>query len=313
MKIERDSQEPICLWNDQQIPLSQLAIPVGDIGFFHGVTVSEQVRTFGGRPFELAKHHERWCLGLELLGIKPLISLEQLEVQIAELLAHNAKFVVHKDQDPTEQGICFFATPGSTNLGWATLATSPPAFAIYTYPLPTTQHRFYYDRGVDLVSVEVRDVPNSCWTSSVKIRSRLHYYLAQKQASQVAADAFPVLLDQMNFVSDSSIASIVGWDTDSGIVVRPRTERYNSISVAYLLNLAANQGLPVCERLFTTDQLCTFDEVFLLSTPWCIYPVRKVDNRELSGSQKGFPIFNKLWSTWQQSARRQCNEYREVL
>jgi branched-chain amino acid aminotransferase len=294
--------EPLCVSNGQFLPLTQLSLSIADQGFIHGVTISEQVRTLAGQPFKLHEHYQRWVAGWRLIGLQPPVEFEELEQEICQLLVHNQRLISKPHALAIDQGICFLGTPGSTNLGWAALEASPPGYAIYTYPLPLAQHQKHYQDGVRLVSVAVRDVPGSCWPPSVKIRSRLHYYLAQIQAKQPSTEAFPILLDQQGFVSDSAISSIVGWHKRDGIIVRPHELRYDSISVRHLIELGLAEGLSVSERCCTIEQLKELDELFLLSTPWCMYPVRQIDNNMCLGSKAGFPVFKQLFSAWQRGA-----------
>lgn len=172
-------------------------------------------------------------------------------------------------------------------------------FSAYTYPLPIDKHRQVYQRGVGLVSTSICDVPPGCWPNSIKIRSRLHYYLAQLQACSISPDAQPILLDLQDQVSDSAIASIVGWNPTEGLIVRPAELRYASISVDVLVELAKQLGIAITERTFSVAELQCFPEAFLVSTPWCLYPVRNVDNVQLSGYASNFPVFKRILTAWE--------------
>ena len=63
---------------DVSCPRSQLAVPVYDAGFVQGVTVAEQLRTFGGRLFRLPQHLERLQHSLEIVGVSPAQTVSQL-------------------------------------------------------------------------------------------------------------------------------------------------------------------------------------------------------------------------------------------
>jgi branched-chain amino acid aminotransferase len=289
------AKEPICFCMGQLLPLKQLCIPASDIGFIHGVTVSEQVRTFCGNPFLLDKHFDRWCRGLKALQLAAPCDLVSLQTIIQQLLEHNARLLPAN----SEQGICFFSSPGQADLGWMPATTNEPTFSAYSYPLPIGKHRQLYRSGVRMVTTSIRDVPVDCWPNSVKIRSRLHYYLAQQQARAVSPEAHPILLDLQSTVSDSSIASIVGWTQHDGLIVRPAEQRYSSITVGFLIELAQQLGIPITERTFSVAQLQNFTEAFLVSTPWCFYPIQQVDDVQLAGHSQGFPMFTKISKAWE--------------
>ena len=71
------------------IPAAELMIPAYDAGFVLGATVSEQLRTFGGKPFKLDEHLARLRHGLEITAIDPGCTTEQLAAWANELVAAN--------------------------------------------------------------------------------------------------------------------------------------------------------------------------------------------------------------------------------
>src|SRR4029079_18600733 len=115
----------------QWIPASQAVIPVYDAGFVLGATVTEQLRTFRGELFRLPEHLERLRASLELSGIEPQESLNDMADIAARVVAHNFQLV-----DPDDDlGLCIFITPGP----YAAMAEgdrSPPTVGLHTYRLP---------------------------------------------------------------------------------------------------------------------------------------------------------------------------------
>ena len=292
--------QPLGFCNDQVVPITSISVPGLDIGLTHGVIVAEQVRTIQGKAFLLERHYDRWRRGLELLQLRAPLSLSELGQRVDQLFELNSKLL----EDKAEQGICFFSTPGVNNFGWNDLPAQAtnPTFFCYTYPLNQSTHRELYQSGVHLVTTPIADVSSHCWPKSVKIRSRLHYYLAQQYATEQSPGAKPILLDDEGWVSDSSTASIVGWSESEGLIVRPRSDRYASISVRFLVELCEKIGIKVNERLFSVEELKRFDEVFLASTPWCLCPVQQIDNERLAAVQDGFRMFHKLMHAWEDAA-----------
>jgi branched-subunit amino acid aminotransferase/4-amino-4-deoxychorismate lyase len=224
-----------------------------------------------------------------------------LSQRIEQLVAMNASFL----PDDAEQGICFFATPGplvawNWPSGQASAEAVPvhaqPVFYAHSYPLPVGQWQSSYQQGIDLVTTQVRQVPQDCWPGDIKVRSRLHYYLAQKQSRSILNGSYPILLDEHGTVSDSAIGSILGYNDSQGLIVRKPLQRYASISLDYTIELAGNLGLNVTEYNFSVVELQSFDEAFLVSTPWCILPVATVDSRSLKNS--GFSVFQRLMQAW---------------
>ena len=63
--------EPQAYLDGRFIPATEARIPIYDTGFALGATVTEQLRTFGGRLFRLKDHLERLGRSLEITGRHP--------------------------------------------------------------------------------------------------------------------------------------------------------------------------------------------------------------------------------------------------
>ena len=73
--------------NGRFVPCTQASIPISDAGFVLGATVSEQLRTFGGKLFRLEAHLERLAHSLEVVGLDPQISMAEI-ARIAAAVGH---------------------------------------------------------------------------------------------------------------------------------------------------------------------------------------------------------------------------------
>src|SRR5437016_13683129 len=102
------TQEPLAYLNGRYIPLSQVAVGVFDVGFLQGVTVAEQLRTFGGRLFRLDVHLARLAHSLDLIGVDPGVSLSDLGRIATELVEQNRQLIDSAD----DLGATIFVTPG---------------------------------------------------------------------------------------------------------------------------------------------------------------------------------------------------------
>lgn len=296
--------QPVGLAGDTLVPLSHLSVSVLDAGFIHGVTVSEQVRTFRQEPFLLREHYRRWVRGLVTVGLQAPCSLEELASRLQRLIHINARFL----PPDAEQGICFFSTPGpQSSFLWSgcmpdSLETciEPATCFAHSYPLPVERWKSSYQQGVHMSTTSVQDVSSESWPQSVKIRSRLHYFLAQRQAEAIRPGSHPILLDSKGMVSDSAIGSVVGYDRREGMIVRPSDQRFSSISVDFVVELATSLGICVTQRPFSVRELQSMQEAFLVSTPWCLLPVASIDGKALKGSsnRKPFEVASQLLAAW---------------
>ena len=285
--------EPLAYLNGQFVPFSQLAIGVTDVGFVQGVTIAEQLRTFGGKLFRLDKHLQRLARSLEIVGVDPGLSLEQIGEVAIDLAGRN-----HALLDPADDlGLTMFITPGV----YATYATAAghhgPTVCLHTYPLPFVQWVEKYRVGESLVVTDVAQVPAACWPLELKCRSRMHYYLADRAARQIDPGARALLLDQAGYVSEASTANVLTYFRDAGIVSPPKEMILPGVSVAVVEELAAGLSIPFSHRRLTSDELAAADEVLLCSTSPCIWSVTRLNGRLIAGETPG-PVSAQLRQAW---------------
>jgi branched-subunit amino acid aminotransferase/4-amino-4-deoxychorismate lyase len=266
---------------------------VFDPGFVQGVTVSEQLRTFGGTLFELDQHLQRLSRSLQIVGLTD-IDLDSVRTQALAIASHNHSLL----QPGDDLGLTIFVTPGC-----ATSAPggqhAGPTIGIYTTPLPFHRWSNCYTGGESLVVSSVRQSPGNCWPEELKCRSRMHYYLADQEARRKKPGARALLLDQSGFVAEASTASVLAWRQDEGFVAPPVEKVLPSISVRVIKRLAAELSLNFVHRDLTVEDMLTADEVLLSSTSPCLLPVLSIDQTTIGNGQPG-PIFQQVLSAWNQ-------------
>ena len=279
----------IAFHNGDIIRPEQLSVSVSDSGFVLGTTVSEQLRTFGGQLFQLDEHFARLQSSLTIIGITT-VDLAVLKAAARRVVENN-----HKQLAPGDDlGLSVFVTPGVPGPAGT---TSAPTVGMFTRPLPFSSWVEKYTSGQKLGVSTVRQVPSSCWPASLKCRSRMHYYLADREIQQRVPNARAVLLDQEGFVAEASTANLLMFSQAEGIV-SPKPEKVlGGISVSVLKAIAADAGLPWTHRDITVKQLWAADEVFLCSTSPCLLPVTSIDGTSITGGSPG-AVFQMLMSSW---------------
>src|SRR3569833_153019 len=124
--------EPLAFLNGRWLPASQATVNVYDAGFVLGATVSEQLRTFGGKLFKLDEHLDRLSRSLVTIGGDPGMPWAQLHAA-AECIVTEIFSLLPATSD---LGLSIFAPPGA----YETLAPAGiadrPTLAMHTYPLP---------------------------------------------------------------------------------------------------------------------------------------------------------------------------------
>ncbi|HID76462.1 MAG TPA: hypothetical protein EYP56_10750 [Planctomycetaceae bacterium] len=284
--------EPWAYCNGQYLPLSALAVSPTDAGFVVGATLAEQLRTFAGRIFRLEDHLRRLRQALDVVGIRLPVTWDELTGAACELVERNHRLLAPGD----DLGLCIFVTPGSY-APFVQADHSAATVAMHTYPLPFRLWADKYEVGQRLVTTDIRQVPANCWPPSLKCRSRMHYYLADRRAAELETGARALLLDQAGCVCEASTANIVIWRRDEGLLTPPVSQVLPGISLAVAHQLAEGEDLPFTQRRLTADEVAEADEVILTSTPFCLLPVTWFNRRPVADGRPG-PVFQRLLQAW---------------
>jgi branched-chain amino acid aminotransferase len=168
---------------------------------------------------------------------------------------------------------------------------------VHGFPLPFGTWAARYEQGVHLCVTDVRQTPANCWPPELKCRSRMHYYLADREAARRFPGSRAVLLDQRGFVGEASTANIVCWFAGRGLVTPRQEGVLPGVSQAFLFGLADELGIARSEADLRPEELAAADEVLLTSTSVCVLPVVRVDDRPVGAGAPG-PVYRRLLAAW---------------
>jgi branched-subunit amino acid aminotransferase/4-amino-4-deoxychorismate lyase len=294
--------EPSVYLNGQWLPESNAALSLVDAGFVLGATIAEQLRTFHGKLFRLDDHLGRLEHSLKLVGIDLPVSRALLAELAREIVARNHPLLASGD----DLGLSIFVTPGeypayssSPQLPGTPISrsASDATLCLHTYPLPFRYWADKYRTGQLLATTDIRQVPAECWPPAIKCRSRMHYYLADRQAAQRHPGARALLLDFDGNVTEASTANVLLYRRAEGLVSPPRSKILHGISLMELFEVAAALEISRVERDFTPQEAADADEVLLTSTPFCVLPCTSLNGRAIGSGQPG-EIFHRLLAAW---------------
>lgn len=278
---------PIAYFNGNWIAHDQLRLPIEDLGFQLGATIVERMRTFQAKAFRLEDHLERLRHSLQVVGWDAERLVAEVSTATVELLQRNAKLIAPGD----DWGLAVFITPGRTP------DAAQPTVCVRGYPLPFVDWAAKFQTGVEVVVADIRQVPDNCWPSELKCRSRLHYYLADQQAAAKAPGARALVLDQDGNVGEATTSNVVANFPGSGLVTPPREKVLPGVSQQVLFELADELSIPHAERDLTPTELASADEVFLTSTSVCMLPVVRIDDQAVGQGDPGL-IYQRLLAAW---------------
>ena len=277
--------------NGERVPSERLSVSVTDAGFVQGATVSEQLRTFDGQLFQLDEHLQRLSHSLQIIGIDDL-DMAVLKNAARSLASDNYRLL----QPGDDLGLTLFVTPGPY-AAFASTRDSGATVGMHTAPIGFHRWNKKYATGETLVVSTIRQVPASCWPPELKCRSRMHYFLADREAAKIRPGARALLLDQDGFLAEASTASVVLFRADEGLVAPMEEKILPSVSVGVLKSLAQELDIGFRHRDLTPDDLVSADEMFLSSTSPCLLPVIAVDDSPIGAAVPG-KMFRSMIDAW---------------
>ncbi len=266
-----------------------LSIPIGDPGFALGVTITERLRTFGGRIWRQEDHVRRLRRSAQIVGIDASI-VDELAAAIPEFMRRHEPLRAAAATDGVEPdwAIVVFATPG---------LAGEPTRAVHGFPLPFAGWAAQYTEGVRVWISEHRQVPAVCWPTELKCRSRMHYYLADLEAARHEPGARAILLDQAGFIGEGSIANVVIYNAAEGIVSPRLSQVLPGVSVAVLRELAEAVGVRFVERDISVEEFQAAEEAWFTGTSSCLLPVVSCNGKPIGTGEPGSG-YRQMLSAW---------------
>jgi branched-chain amino acid aminotransferase len=293
MPDEPRPSDPLAYLNGQFLPVREAGLALNDAGFVFGATITDLCRTFRRKLYRWADHLARFRRGCRYAQI-PLTQGDDEITEIAEkLVSHNGGLL----QPGEELAVVLFATPGPIGyyLGQAGGAgEAPPTLGVHTFPLPFARYRRLFTEGAHLVVPQTRHVPASSVDPCIKQRSRLHWWLAEREAHGVDPGASALLLDQAGHVTETAAANFLIVQT--GVVMSPPSESVlQGVSLIALRELCEDMSLEVHERPLTLADCLAADEALLTSTPYCVAGVSRINGKSLRWPG---PVYERLLTAW---------------
>lgn len=246
-------------------------LSLDDWGILQGVILVERLRTYGGKIFQLSRHIERLKDSITAVGINWERWCNFDLVETCERIVAAAIESVGQDEDV---GLVILATPGAMH-------TNEPTRIVHACDLPWKKLSQWYQSGQNLITASVRNVPSQCWPVHIKTRSRLHYHLADQQASQVGPYAGALMLDIDGNVTETSFANVMMINRDMELLAPVREKVLPGISLEIALSLAQQLEIPIRFTNISQDDLREAKEILLTGTNGGIWHAQSIDGRVL--------------------------------
>jgi branched-chain amino acid aminotransferase len=281
--------------NGRFVPYEEARLPLHDAGFVFGATVTDLCRTFHHRLFRLADHVARFRQSCELARIPQPISDQQIARLAEELVAKNSAQLRPEE----DLALVMFATPGPIGY-YAGRKDDPsdnsPTFGMHTFLLPLSRYAPLFRQGAHLVVPATCQVPLSSLDPRIKHRSRLHWWIARREAQQVEEGAWALLLDANGWVAETAAANFL--IVKNGVVwTPPRSSILGGISLVTVEEFCQKMGISLEERQISVEDCLAADEAMLTGTSFCLAGVSQINGAAIPWTGK---VFERLLEAWNQ-------------
>ena len=281
--------------NGQFQPAGQAVLTLHDAGFVMGATVTDLCRTVRHRLYRWDDHVARFRNSCRAAQIHAPLPDDDISRIAHELVAHNSKFI----QPAADLVLVQFVTPGP--IGYyagmeGAAGDAAPTFGMHTFPLPLARYRGLFSHGAHLAVPPTRQVPVNCVDPRIKQRSRMHWWLADRevQAAFPGAAALALLLDEQGHLTETASANVL--IVKSGVVHSPpRRAILGGISLLVAEELCRDLGMTFVEGPLSVHDAMAADEIIITSTPWCLCGVS-----QFNGVAVPWPgaVYQKLLAAW---------------
>ena len=275
--------------NGEYVVRSRATISMQDRGFRLGDVVFDTSRTFNGKVFRLRDHLDRLYRSLQYTRIDPGLSMDEMERITLDVVEQNESM-----REPA--GDDYMITQIVTRGVGSVQNPSNPNISIWIDPLGSPRYAPLFQTGAHVVIPKTRSYSAEQIDPKVKHYSRLNFVMAELEATDVDANAFPLLLD-----TDGNITEGIGANffmVSNGVLKTAKdNDILQGVSRMTVFNLAEQLGIPVVEEDLQPYDVYMADEAFLCSTPYCILPVGRADNRPLGEGVPG-PVTDQLLAAW---------------
>ena len=276
--------------NGEYVLRDQATISIKDRGLRLGDVVFDTSRTFNGKVYRLRDHLKRLYRSLAYTRIDPGINIDEMEKITLE--------VVERNESVREPGDDYMVTQFVTRgQGRQAYQASNPVVSIWIDPIGFPVYGPQFDSGSHVVIPKIRSYSPDQLDPKIKHWSRLNFVLADLEATDVDPEAFAVLLDTQGNLTECSDGANFFIVTDGVLKTPTDYAVLPGISRDVIFELAKQLDIPAVKEDIQPYHAYTADEAFLASTPYCILPVSKVDNRTISGDVPG-PITKQLLAAW---------------
>ena len=261
--------------NGKYVPAHEATVSVFDHGVLYGDGVFEGIRAYNRRVFKLERHIERLFDSARAIRLEMPMSAADVVGIVLETCRQNAI---------VDGYIRLVVTRGAGDLGIDPRSCRRAEVIVIARKVGALYRRAA-NRGISLATSPFRRVAPDALSPEIKSLNYLNNVLAKIDAADRGADE-ALFLGANGYVAEATADNLF-IVTPRGLATPPATQGLNGITRETVIELAAEQGVPVHERSISLVDVWTAREVFLCGTMAEVVPVGSVDGRTIGNGEPG--------------------------
>ncbi len=268
--------------NGELVEKAEAKISVWDHGLLYGDGLFEGLRIYNGKVFKMREHMERMFQGAHVLKIEIPHSINEMEKIILNTMEANQR---------TEGYIRVLITRGVGDLGINPASCPRPGVVVIVDGIQLYPEELY-TRGIPIVTAATRRLPADVFDPRVKTLNYMTNIMAKMEASQAGCPE-AVMLTREGYLSECTADNL--FMVCRGVLKTPAAYLgiLEGITRQTIMDLAAEEKIPVEEGVYNRTDLYLADEVFLTGSGAEIIPVTKADGRVIGEGKIG-PVSDRL-------------------
>jgi branched-chain amino acid aminotransferase len=294
--LKHPKSERVVYQNGIFVPEKEAKISIFDSALMFGDMVFEMTRSFNQKQFKIREHLERLYAGIKILHIPIKQSIEELEEICYQTLEENKDAFLPHD----EHRLLINVSRGPLGIYSPIFDNNiEPTVIVADFPLKWTVAGMdeLIDNGINAVVTNQRIIPSQYLEPKIKNRSRIHYQMANIEASNFKGkNNWALLLDDDGFIAEGTGANIFFVKNNKVITPEPRNTLIG-ISRNYIFDLCNELGIECIEKNIELYDAYQADESFMTATPFCLLPVYKINGNQVGNGKMG-DITQKLHDQW---------------
>ena len=296
----------ICYFEGEFVPMKDAKVSIMTHAFMYGTATFEGIRAYWNEEhgllygLKLREHIERIRQSCRILLMDDVPSVDELSALIIETVRRNA---FRED--------CYIRPSFYKSTRAIGVRLHDLEHELYIIALPFGNY-IDTDKGVRLMTSSWRRNADEALPARGKIVGGYVNMAFQKSEAELNGYDEAVVLTAQGRVNESSAANI--YIVRDGVAITPpvNDDLLEGVTRKALMELLANEGIPVQERSINRSELYVADEIFVCGTGVQISPVIEVDHRKVGAGTVG-PIARLVRDRYFDAVRGRLPEYQHWL